>query len=103
MSIERPIVAGREKIRATRALSPMSEASVYGRNYLIDEGPLDWGVAVSAATVLLNASFGLPVSADDPIVAEMARDLAARLSAYSAVAEPAEDMLAHTRVPPAND
>jgi len=102
MSVDRPIVAGREIILATRTPPPVSEVSAYRRNYPIDEGPLDWQVAVSAATALLNASFGLPVSADDPIVADMARDLAARLCAYDAVAEPARDSLADARFPTIN-
>jgi hypothetical protein len=105
MSVDRAIVADRETTKATRAQPRVQapEPAVYRRNYPVEQGPLDWEDAVTAATVLLNASFGLRASADNPIVADMARELAARLCAYNVTAGATEDMPRYVHAPVAND
>ena len=64
---------------------------------------VDWEVAVRAAGNLLAETFGptgsasSPVAADDPVVIEMARDVAARLCAYDEIEKTVEHM--QTRMP----
>jgi hypothetical protein len=59
---------------------------------------LDWAAAVHAASTLLAKTFAPSAALDDPVVTGMARDLAARLCAYDAIAELVERTRQHPSV-----
>jgi hypothetical protein len=62
--------------------------------------PLDWNTAVRASGILLHEQFGSPGSISDPAVADMVRDLAARLCAYDQITGVVDHMQAQDDLPP---
>jgi len=101
MSIGRGTAPVREVKQAAWAPVPESNAGAARLSNSVEAEPLDWDVAVRAAGVLLAETFDPAGSADDPVVTDMARDLAARLCAYHEVGAAVAHM--NTRVPITSD
>jgi len=101
MPIGRRVAPVREVVQTAAALVPESKPKEHRLRNSVESRPLDWDVAVRAASVLLGKTFGPDGSADDPVVKDMARDLAARLCAYDEIEEAVERMEAD--LPAASD
>lgn len=77
-----------------------SEPDVPRRRNSIGSEQIDWGVAVHAARVLLDETFGSTGSIDNSILTDMAQELAARLCAYDEIVGAVEHMQACLPGPP---
>jgi hypothetical protein len=92
MPVDRPIVPVGAIAPAAATPEPDAERGGNRLRNSIELGPLEWDVAVRAAGMLLDEMFGPPGSTDNPIMTDMARELAARLCAYDEITEAVEHM-----------
>jgi hypothetical protein len=102
MSIDRPIIAGREIDRETRTPEPVPAQGPNGDRHGNSSSPppLDWTVASDAAAALLDESFGSPGTLGDPLMNDMVQELAARLCAYDEIVGAVDHMHARPDVGP---
>jgi hypothetical protein len=99
MPIKRPVIPVIGLTEADSAPVPGSDSEGGQLRNSIEPEPLGWDAAVHASGVLLEEMFGPPGSVDNPIMRDMARELAARLCAYDEIAEVVEDVQARALTP----
>jgi hypothetical protein len=75
--------------RLSRSRLPVAEAR---SNQPVQVRPLDWQQAVRAAAARLNETWGLSDATGQPVMLELAQQLAALLCAYSKLPEEVERM-----------
>jgi hypothetical protein len=97
MPADRPTILVEPDTKVTRGLpTPQaSEPHTDQVNSSFEPQPLDWHNAVLAAAARLNENFGTPDPMNDPLVAGMAQEVAALLSAYGEIAGEVGRMQAH--------
>jgi hypothetical protein len=71
-------------------------------DHVVKLRPLDWDMVVRAAADRLNGTFGLPDPMDDPLLVDLAHELAPLLCAYGRAGQEVDRMEATATEPPSS-